>query len=178
MAQSGFRWYAAYVKSCQEKKTAQALEKLGVECFLPVQKVRRRWSDRWKIMDQLLLPRLIFVRVSGDIQRREILSDVYGLCGYMVNPADHKPLVVPDRQLEDFRFVVDRMNGETAQVRLTSETITPGDMVKVVAGPLTGMEAECVKIAGRHSIVIRLGLLGTAAVEVDASCVEKILERE
>ncbi|MBQ0025344.1 MAG: UpxY family transcription antiterminator [Bacteroidales bacterium] len=174
MKDSGPLWYVAYVKSCQEKKTASALEKLGVECFLPVQKVRRRWSDRWKIVDVLLIPRHIFLKVADDGLRRELLSDVYGLSGYMMDPAVHRPLTVPDRQLEDFRLMVEKMNGQTSSISVTGERILPGDMVKVVAGPLNGMTAECVQFAGHKAVVIRLGLLGSATVEVKMDEVEKL----
>ena len=174
------KWYVAFVKSCQEKKSAEALSCLGVEHFLPVQKVVRQWSDRRKVVDSLLLPRMIFVRVESDARRRKLLSDVFGLYAYMTVPGGYKPLVVPDKQLEDFRTVVERLGADgiaQEEVVMTSEYIAPGDMVKIVAGPLTGMEAECVDVvgrAGRKAIVVRLGLLGTATVEVSSSDVEPL----
>ena len=31
------QWLVAYVQSCLEKKTAQRLAAMGIECYLPVQ---------------------------------------------------------------------------------------------------------------------------------------------
>ena len=41
-------WYAFYVRMHHEKKTAEKLEMLHVEHFLPIQEVVRQWSDRKK----------------------------------------------------------------------------------------------------------------------------------
>ena len=175
------RWYVALVKSCQEKKSSEALARLGVEHYLPVRKVVRKWSDRMKTVEMLLLPRMIFVRVDDDLRRRELLSDVFGLYAYMTVPGESRPLVVPDNQLEEFRGFVDRMNssggGSAPDIEVTSRIYAPGDRVRVVDGPLNGFEAECVDVvgrAGRKALIVRLGILGTASVEVDASDVEKI----
>ena len=50
------QWLVAYVKSCMEKKTAERLTAMGIEHYLPVQTVERRWSDRVKRMEKLVLP--------------------------------------------------------------------------------------------------------------------------
>ena len=42
------QWLVAYVQSCLEKKTAQRLAAMGIECYLPVQSEIRQWSDRRK----------------------------------------------------------------------------------------------------------------------------------
>lgn len=41
------QWLVAYVQSCLEKKTAQRLAAMGIECYLPVQSEIRQWSDRF-----------------------------------------------------------------------------------------------------------------------------------
>lgn len=58
------QWLVAYVKSCMEKKTAERLTAMGIEHYLPVQTVERRWSDRIKRMEKLVLPLMIFVHVT------------------------------------------------------------------------------------------------------------------
>ena len=49
------QWLVAYVQSCLEKKTAQRLAAMGIECYLPVQSEIRQWSDRRKRVDRLEL---------------------------------------------------------------------------------------------------------------------------
>lgn len=172
-------WYVAYVKSCQEKKSREALLKLGIDCYLPCRQVKRRWSDRIKVIEQPILPRMIFVRACGERQRKSLLMDVFGLCGYMMDPSVNRPAIVRDSQLEEFRFVVERLN-ETGDgspaISIEQSAIEPGDMVEVIGGPLKGMKAECVSNTGRigkPAIIIRLGLLGAAVVEIDKNYVKK-----
>lgn len=172
-------WYVAYVKSCQEKKSREALSRLGVENYLPCRRVKRRWSDRIKVIEQPILPRMIFVRACGETQRKSLLTDVFGLCGYMMDPSVNRPAVVRDSQLEKFRFVVERLNeadSGSLAISIEHSVIEPGDMVEVTDGPLKGMKAECVSNtgrAGKSAIVIRLGLLGAAVVEIDRVYVKK-----
>ncbi|MBQ0077975.1 MAG: hypothetical protein KBS55_05030 [Bacteroidales bacterium] len=48
-------WLIARAMPCQERKAEEELNALGCECYVPVQKVKRRWSDRWKIIDKLVI---------------------------------------------------------------------------------------------------------------------------
>lgn len=146
----------------------EALAKLGVESYIPVQKVRRKWSDRIKLIDQLLLPHIVFVRCL-ETQRKTLLESVYGLTAFMMDRGSNqrKALVVPDSQMEDFKFVIDGMNG-VAEVSMSAEPIRKGDTVEFVNGPMQGFRCECVEIRGKKNIVVRLGILGSAVVEVDA----------
>lgn len=50
------QWLVLYVKSCMERKTAQRLAAMGIESYVPVQTVTRRYSDRLKKVEQLVLP--------------------------------------------------------------------------------------------------------------------------
>jgi ribosomal protein L24 len=46
--------------------------------------------------------------------------------------------------------------------------------VQVVRGPLKGLTGELVTVDGKSSIVIRIERLGCAAVEMNASMVERL----
>lgn len=173
---SKLHWYVGRTRSCQERKTAEALAKLGVEAYLPIQKVRRQWSDRIKTVETLLLPHTVFVHCD-EITRRDMLSAVYGLVGYMMDrgSSERIALIVPDKQIKDFRFVVDNLNGVAdMEVQIASEPIRKGDMVQILTGPLAGFECECVDYLGNKSIAVRLGIVGTALVGVELKNVKKL----
>lgn len=170
-------WYVAYVKSCQEKKVAESLSTLGVEYYLPVQKVKHKWSDRWKVVTQLILPRLIFIRPSDESERIDLLNRIYGLIAYLPDRGSHRPAIVPDTQMHDFMLVVSKLFGGSDysdnSIEILTDPIMPGDMVHVVSGPLAGMDFECVRLSGKEHIVVRLGILGAATVEIDPANVIK-----
>jgi len=170
---SGFKWYVAFVRSCQERKVAGQLNANGIETFVPVQKVRRQWSDRVKMIDRPVLPGMVFVRCSEEL-RASTFGMTEGLTRYMmdITREAREPLVVPDRQIADFMHVLRVINGE-AELSVVNGDIAEGDMVRVVRGPLIGFVCECVEVMNKHNLIIRLGLLGSLLVTVDASDVIK-----
>lgn len=167
---SGLHWYAATTRSCQERKVASALESMGVEHFLPVQKVARRWSDRVKMMDRLVLPRFIFIRTT-EAERVRPLENIPALCRYLSNGGPYNPVVIPDAQMDAFRRMVEF--GED-KVVMTDSFLAPGDKVRIVSGPLKGLECELVTVRDKHCIAVRMGLLGAATLEVSRNVLEKI----
>jgi len=171
---SPHKWYVACVRSCQERKVAERLSVSGFEVYVPIQKVRRRWSDRVKMVDKLLLSGMVFIRCSEE-NRKSVFDITYGVTFFLMDKTsskEHTPLVVPDVQMGDFMRVVRALNGED-EISVVTSQVAPGDMVRVVRGPLTGMVCECAEVQNRHHLVIRLGILGSALVTVDAGDVVK-----
>lgn len=167
---NGRHWFVAFVKSCQERRVAEDLGKLGVEHYLPQQREVHKWSDRRKVVVRLLLPRMIFVRVD-DLTRRKLLSDVFGMYAYMVDRTTRRPAIVRDAEMEAFRMMVEHSD---APVRMNSEPLAKGDRVRVLSGPLKDMEYELADVQGKHCIVSRLDFLGSAIVEFSIDNLEKI----
>ncbi len=168
-------WFVAYVRSCQERKVADLLAADGVEAYVPIQKERHRWSDRVKIVDRLVLPRMVFIRTT-QARRYEIAKDYTSrITGFMSKGGPHSPIIIPDGQMEDFRFMVSHGEGG---VQMQSAPLAPGDQVEILSGPLKGLRCELAELSGRHCAIVRLGLLGAAGVEVKLSQVKKVVEEE
>ena len=55
-------WFALSVVPRKEKATAQALRSKGYEDFLPMYSMKRRWSDRMKVVEMPLFPGYVFCR--------------------------------------------------------------------------------------------------------------------
>lgn len=73
--------------------------------------------------------------------------------------------------MDAFRFMVDLSE---SPVNFDGCDLQPGEKVQVVRGPLKGLTGELVTVGGKSSIVIRIERLGCAAVEMNASMVERI----
>lgn len=162
------QWLVAYVQSCLEKKTAQRLAAMGIECYLPVQSEIRQWSDRRKRVDRLVIPMMIFVHVTP--QERPLPLTLQAVSRYMVLRGESTPAVIPDRQMERFRFMLDY---SPEAVELCSTPLAPGDTVRVIKGPLAGLEGELVTLNGKSKVAIRLAMLGYAHVDIPVGFVEK-----
>lgn len=124
------QWLVAYVKSCMEKKTAERLTAMGIEHYLPVQTVERRWSDRVKRMEKLVLPLMIFVHVTP--KERPLPLTLSAVSRYMVLRGQHTPAVIPDQQMERFRFMLDY---SPEAVKFSASSLSPGDPIRVIKGP-------------------------------------------
>ena len=167
------QWLVAYVQSCLEKKTAQRLAAMGIECYLPVQSEIRQWSDRRKRVDRLVIPMMIFVHVTP--QERPLPLSLQAVSRYMVLRGESTPAVIPDEQMAQFRFMLDY---SPEAVEMCSVPLAPGDAVKVIKGPLAGLEGELITVNGKSKVVVRLDMLGCAHVDIPIGFVEKKDKKE
>lgn len=95
------------------------------------------------------------------------ISNIYNVpLFYMKDLSTHSMLVVPNKQMEDFMFVMD-LNPDG--VSLDSEILTVGHKVKVIKGELSGIEGEVAIEANKTYVVIRIKDLLTASVKVPKS---------
>lgn len=157
------------MQSCLEKKTAERLKTMGVEYYLPIQSEIRQWSDRRKKVDRLVIPMMIFVHVTP--QERPLPLTLQAISRYMVLRGESRPAVIPEEQMERFRFMLDY---SPEAVEICSTPLAAGDAVKVIKGPLAGLEGELVMIGGKSKVAVRLDMLGCAHVDMPIGFVEKI----
>ncbi|PWT99988.1 MAG: antitermination protein NusG [Bacteroidetes bacterium] len=62
------RWYALYTKPRWEKKVHQFLQEKGMESYCPLNKVRKKWSDRYKVVNEPLFKSYVFVKLKESEQ--------------------------------------------------------------------------------------------------------------
>lgn len=163
------KWLVAYVRLYHEKKTAERLTAMNIENFLPIQEEIRQWTHRKKKIERVVIPMMIFVHVDA-AERSQVLT-LSAVSRYMVLHGEHAPAVIPDEQMERFRFMLDY--SEEA-VEICATPLCPGEWVKVVKGPMTGFEGELVEMNGKTKVVVRLDLLGCAGVDMPVGFVEKV----
>lgn len=162
-------WYAMYVRMHHEKKTAEKLEMMGVEHYLPVQEVVRQWSDRKKKLQVVVIPMMIFVR-TGEKGRIRLMQEVPAITGTLIDRCTHRPAVIRDEEMKRFRFMLD-FSEET--VSFINEPLQKGERVRVIKGPLTGLEGELIVVDGKTQVTVQIDQLGYAKVEIPVGYVEK-----
>ena len=92
-------WVAVVVRPRAEKMVQKGLETSGLETFVPWHGVRRRWSDRVKVLEQNLFPGYIFCRSS--FAERKIVLGQPGV--EWVVSFDRTPALIPDEEIETLR---------------------------------------------------------------------------
>lgn len=83
----------------------------------------------------------------------------------------HSMLVVPDKQMQDFMFVMD-LNPEG--VCFDNEPLTVGKKVTVVKGEFSGIEGEIATEASKTYVVIRITGVLVASIKVPKSYLKAI----
>ena len=88
-------WFVCYTKPRWEKKLAAKLTKLGYDVYAPLHKVRRKWSDRYKVIELPLFTGYIFVSAADS--RKWALLDVPGIMNFVRH--ENKPAIVPEKEI-------------------------------------------------------------------------------
>lgn len=161
------KWYVAYVRLFHERKTAEKLAAMGIESFVPVREEIHQWSQRKKKVMRVLIPQMIFIRATQK-ERMEALT-LSSISHYLVLKGEHTPAIIPDRQMEQFMFMVDYSENT---IEMYNSPLEPGQHIKVIKGPLAGLEGELLEIEGKSKVVVRLDILGCAGVDMPVGFVE------
>ena len=147
-------WFAARTRKDQEFAIRNSLEKLNVECFMPTQFVIRQLKYRKRRVEVPVIRNLIFVRTTKD-RAWSITKDYNVQLFYMKDLRTNSLLIIPDKQMRDFMFVMD-LSPES--VILNDESFAVGVKVQVVKGDLCGVEGELVSIANRTHVIMAFSL--------------------
>lgn len=160
------RWIAALVQVNCEKKTATRLGKVGYETYIPTQQEVHQWSDRKKKVDRLIMPMVVFVRAT--VREEEWLRDqsyIYKLLALPGSDEDKKRFAtpIPDNQIERLKFLIEKAETEVTFV----SNYKVGDSIRVISGPLQGLEGVVSEADKNSSIVgIQIDGLGYACVKI------------
>ncbi len=149
---SDYHWFAAYTLPRYEKKAKVQLDKQGIVNWLPLQRIRRRWSDRWKWVEEPVFRSYLFVYIS----EREYFQTLnsYGIIRFVA--FNGQPVRVPENQMDFLRRMLDTgYELETGDMNLE-----PGDKVEVLTGPLAGRQGVLVSRAGDKKFRVDLDFLG------------------
>ena len=154
-------WYAVYTRSRCEKKVAAVLCDKHVEVFLPLRKVLSRWKDRKKEVQFPLFSSYVFVRIPLT-QRIPVLQTP----GVVLLLSDGQgPVPIPVEQIDSIRKLV-----ESGLEYDPYPYLKEGMPVRVVRGPLKGVEGILIEKRKKHLLVLSVDLIQqSAALQVDIS---------
>jgi transcription elongation factor/antiterminator RfaH len=157
-------WYALYTRPRHEKQVFEELANRDIEAFLPTYKVRRRWSDRYKIVEEPLFKNYLFVQMSLD--RSHDTLRPYGAVSFIT--FDGQPAQIPENEIAAIRQLV-----ESALPYNPHPYLKVGRKVRVTSGPLEGCEGILMRKKGLARLVLSVHMLQQSVVaEVEAQCVE------
>lgn len=135
------KWYAIYTRPRWEKKVSGFLSEKGIENYCPVNKVRRKWSDRIKIIEEPLFKSYVFVKIIED--ERTSVRMTNGVVNFVY--WDGKPAVVKDKEIQ----IIKRFLDEYENVEAIKADFLPDERIRVTGGPMMDREGKVLEIKNR-----------------------------
>ena len=160
------KWFAIQTRPRHEKKVSVQLQTKGVEGFLPLLTERRRWSDRFKIVQQPLFACYMFVHIPESNPIRTSVLTTEGVCWFVGERG--RGLPIPDKQILDIQTIL-----SGTEPFATYPFIRIGQRVRIRGGCLDGVEGILVSKDSDRSVVVSVELLRrSVAVRVSGYDVE------
>jgi len=140
-------WYALHTRSRHEKRVAERLGLQALEIFLPVHRATHVWKNGVHAEVELpLFPCYIFARAS--IHNRIRLVQQPGVLGFAASTS--RPTIIPDEEISVLRVAVESLKAEPHPY------LNNGDAVRIVAGPLAGMEGILTRRKHEYRVVLSI----------------------
>jgi transcription antitermination factor NusG len=145
------KWLAIYSRPRWEKKVTQLLKEKGLESYCPLNKVRRKWSDRVKLVEEPLFKSYVFVKVSDE--DRSVVRMTPGVINFVY--WDGKPALIKEKEITAIKqFLNDYENVEVQPLNVEVR-----QRVKITTGPLMDHEGQVIAI-NRKTVKVAIDSLG------------------
>jgi transcription antitermination factor NusG len=159
-------WVALAVRPRAERTVQTGLTNAGLETFVPWHGVRRRWSDRIKVVEQNLFPGYIFCRST--FADRLLVMEQPGV--EWVVSFNRTPALIPDDEITALRRAV------ASGLPLGPwPFLKNGQRVRIERGVLAGIEGTLARDPAAWRVAVSvLALNRSVAVEVDRDMIRPI----
>jgi len=146
MSQEPSCWYAVYTKPRCEKKVYRLFQENGMEAYCPLNRVKKKWSDRMKWVEEPLFTSYVFVRVrEEDLSKVRMVNGVVNFVYWLGRPA-----VIRDGEIEVIRKFLD----EYDDVKAVPLEPAVNSRIVVRKGVFMDMEAKVVRVFNKKVQVV------------------------
>jgi transcription antitermination factor NusG len=159
------KWFALYTTARHEKRVAEHLGLRQIECYLPLYRSERKWSDGSRVTLELpLFPCYLFVHIRR--KERGIVLSVPGALA-VVGGTGGEPAVLPETTIDALRSGLELRHAQPHPL------LTVGQRVRIRSGALAGLEGIVVRNKNGFRVVMTLEhIMQSYSVEVDLEDLE------
>ncbi len=161
------QWFAIRTQFRKEKYLVNQLLSEEVQAYVPIQKLKRYYKSRTKVVELPLIPNYAFVKIT----RKEYVQ-VLRTQGFLAFVHFSGKIVpIPEEEMEMLMTVV----AEEEVLKCSTEALSSGDWVEIKSGQLVGMKGQLIEEMGKRAFVIRLERLGFfLTLNIEAHLLRKI----
>jgi transcription antitermination factor NusG len=147
-------WFVLCTKPRYERKIVQDIQYLEhVEGYLPLQNVKRQWSDRAKIVQQPIFSNYVFVKTTNE--QRAVLFSINGVLKFLC--LEGVPVTLKESEIDRLRLL------EKTGVDFQKESYwSPGQEVVIEKGVFAGLKGVLIRKTSHARLMVRLPLLQQA----------------
>jgi len=116
----------------------QLLFEKGLESYCPLNKVRRKWSDRVKVIEEPLFRSYVFVKVSDE--DRTTVRMTPGAINFVY--WEGKPAVIKEKEI----IAIKRFLGEYENVEVRAMDLKVNQRVRITNGTLMDYEGKVLDV--------------------------------
>ena len=155
------KWFALYTKPQHEKFVESALTEKNIESFTPTVLLKKKWSDRVRLIEQPLFKGYCFAKFS--IKDRILIVSQRGVVN-IVN-FRNKYISVQDSVIDSLKILVKN------KVKIDPYPfLKTGDRIRVKRGPLKNIEGYIIEKRSKNSISLVI------SIEVIASSIKCVVD--
>ncbi len=158
------RWFALYVVRNHEKRVERDLRQKGIEPFLPLFSVTKRWKNKMTMrVETPLFPAYVFAKLAPGEHVRAL--ETGGVVSIIGNKREY--LSLPDEEMETLR------SGLHLRVVDPFPYLKVGNRARIKSGPLAGLEGVVIRKDDRLRVVLTIdAIMRSFAVQIDADELE------
>jgi transcription antitermination factor NusG len=151
------KWYAVYTKPRWEKKVHALFDQKGLESYCPLNKVRRKWSDRIKIVEEPLFKSYVFVRITEDEKTK--VRMINGVVNFVYWQG--KPAIIKEKEIN----IIKKFLNEYENVSVEPVILKSDMKIKIQQGVFMDNEATVTKVLS-NKVQVRIESIGYTLVAV------------
>lgn len=141
------QWYVIYSKPRWEKKVHRLLTEKQITSYCPLNRVRKKWSDRYKLVEIPLFTSYVFVQISEEEKLK--VRETPGVLNFVYYQG--KPAIVKEKEIERIK----RFLSEYENVELQPMEFKKDQRVKVGQGIFIDEEGRVIDLVnGKVKVAI------------------------
>ncbi|MDR3266138.1 MAG: UpxY family transcription antiterminator [Tannerella sp.] len=154
-AKHSIKWHVLYTTPRSEKRVLKRIENESIECYLPLHRTPRVWSDRVKLVDLPLISSYVFVKCKE--YEAINLVKIYGVVKVVFY--EGKPAVIRQSEIDAMKEFLKKAEGK--------ELVT-GDEVEILAGAMKKRAGKIIEIKKKILYLHIEQLSATVCINIDS----------
>jgi len=173
------QWFVLRTTYCREAKFQTHCIENGIECFLPMRyslkSTHRNGKNHQRRVTSPAIHNIIFVHENKDRLDDLIFSHRFDYLRFYYDKATNSPLIVPDKQMQNFMAVASIDDNDTIWLTSSSTTYSIGDRVRITQGTFAGIEGHVKRVKGQQRVIVSLPhLFAIATAYIPTAFMEKL----